>query len=86
MLVLRRSTAETIVFEHAGISFEMTVMSARGGEVSLAFNAPLDVVIRRKEISRRINDEQAAKMVADGTWPEERPAISQDQSRKKGGE
>jgi len=51
MLNLSRRTGETVVI---GDDISVTVMSIRGNQVCLGFNAPKDVPVHRQEIADKI--------------------------------
>ena len=53
MLVLSRHSNESIVFTHAGVSFEVMVGEVSGSRVKILVDAPESVLVLRKEI---VND------------------------------
>ncbi len=54
MLLLTRKIGETIM---VGNDISITVLSIRGGQVRLGFNAPKEVPIHREEIYTKIKSE-----------------------------
>jgi carbon storage regulator CsrA len=53
MLVLSRKEKESIVVEIGDQAFELTVSSIRGNCVSLAFDAPQEIRVLRKELKQK---------------------------------
>lgn len=64
MLVLTRKNQETVVIGGAdGLKclLKVTVLSIKGGSVSLGFEAATDVAVHRLEVWERIRDRGARK-------------------------
>lgn len=57
MLVLARKTGEVV---HIGDDITITVTEIRGDKVRLAFAAPRDVIIHRKEVYEAIHGKATA--------------------------
>ena len=55
MLVLTRRSNESIMI---GDDITITILSTKGNQVSIGFNAPKDVIIYRKELFERIQKDK----------------------------
>ena len=66
MLVLSRTTEQTIMI---GDDIEVRVVGIQGGKVKLGITAPRSVVVHRREIYDRIQEERRARGEARKTGP-----------------
>jgi carbon storage regulator len=55
MLILTRKQSEEIMIDH---DIKITVLGVNGGQVRIGIDAPKGVIIHRKEVYQRIQDEK----------------------------
>ena len=60
MLILTRKPGETIVVGQNG-GIKITVLGARGNQVRLGIDAPIEITVHREEIYKRIQKANRAK-------------------------
>lgn len=63
MLILSRSTGQTLVIEFEDKMVEVTVWSVRGNQVRIGIDAPKEVIVNREEIHKRIQLEGYKKEI-----------------------
>ncbi len=59
MLILTRKEGESIVIGGIGGNCTVTVLAIHGRQVRIGIDAPLDVVIHRKEYAEKLQHEKA---------------------------
>lgn len=58
MLLLSRKQGESIIIGDGDKKVTMTIISRKGSEITLGFEAPKDIPIHREEIYDKIKEEQ----------------------------